>query len=167
MSPSAGPQAWFRNPMVWLLIAIPATSVAVGVALLVTSFRAFDGVVVDDYYERGKAINRVLARDAAAARRGLSASLALDGLTGRAELRLTALDPAALPERARLSLLHATRAGLDRVTEVRRGLDGLYRGVLPPLAPGRHHVQLEADDWRLVGALRAPAESSCALAPAR
>jgi len=157
--------AWWRQPLVWLLIAIPASSVLVGVGFAVVSFRVFDGVVVDDYYAQGRAINRVLARDAEAARRGLAAGLALDPLSGRIELRLVAGGPA--PATLRLSLLHATRAGFDRVLEVTAGADGVYRGVLAPLAPGKHHVQLETPDWRLLGTLHAPEETACTLAPAR
>lgn len=167
MTGSARADAWYRNPIVWLLIAIPAVSVVVGVGFATYSFLVFEGVVVDDYYERGKAINRVLARDEAAARRGLAAALSLDGISGRAELRLASAGPSVTPPSVRLSLLHATRAGFDRVVELRRDADGLFRGVVAPLAPGRHHLQLEAGDWRLVGSLRAPGETSCALAPAR
>jgi hypothetical protein len=159
---------WWRQPFVWLLIAIPATSVVVGVVFAVISFRTFDGVVVDDYYEQGRMINRVLERDAEAARRGLAASLALDPLTGAIELRLrrsASAEPA--PATLRLSLLHATRSGFDHVLDLAAGADGVYRGRVTPLAPGRHDVQLETAAWRLVGSLRAPAESGCELAPAR
>jgi hypothetical protein len=39
-----------------------------------------------------------------------------------------------------------------------------YTGKLPRLAPGRYHVHLEADDWRLTGSLLTPVDSQVELA---
>lgn len=157
---------WYRVPMVWLMLGLPALSVVMGVTYAVIAFQVFDGVVVDDYYQRGRAINRVLARDEAAQRQGITALATLDPAAGTLELELAALDPATLPAAAHMALLHATRAGLDHQLDLERGLDGRYRANLPGLAAGRYHLQLEAADWRLVGVLRAPVETVASLAPA-
>jgi hypothetical protein len=153
------------NPAAWLLILLPASSVVAGLATVVLAFRVFDGVVVDDYYARGKAINRVLARDRAAAARALEAVVETDAATGRIEVRLVAaVGP--LPERVDLSFLHSTLGGRDRRVALAHAADGAYRGRIESLARGRYHVQLETADWRLVGELAAPVESRCRLAPA-
>ena len=71
-------RAWYREPLVWLLISFPLTAVIAGFFTLYLAIISKDGLVVDDYYQRGKEINMSLARDRAAARHGLHASVTLD-----------------------------------------------------------------------------------------
>ena len=173
--PSARSNVWYRNPLVWMMIALPACSVVAGISTVVIAFRVFDGVVVDDYYARGKAINVTIERDVAAQRRGLAAVASLtpevDATGGAAptsvEVTVSALDVAALPAVLKLAFLHATHGGADAQVELARSASGLYRAALPPLAPGKYHLQIEAEDWRIVGALRQPAERTTSLGPAQ
>ena len=79
---------WYREPWVWLLILFPSMAVIGGMITIYLAVTTSDGLVVDDYYKRGKAINRVLARDKAAARYGLTATLAFDMRENRAQLEL-------------------------------------------------------------------------------
>lgn len=168
---STASNTWYRNPLVWMMIAFPAWSVIAGISTVVLAFQVFDGVVVDDYYARGKAINVTIERDVAAQRRGLTALATLTPAAGGAgqaiEVRLTALDIASLPAKLRLAFLHATHGGADVQVDLQRQAPGLYRGALPPLAQGKFYLQVEAEDWRLVGALRQPAESTASLGPAQ
>lgn len=169
---------WYRNPLVWMMIALPAWSVIAGISTVVVAFQVFDGVVVDDYYAQGKAINLVLERDIAAEQRGLTAVATVvppaDESGGPAatagsaiEIAISALDLAHLPEELALALLHSTRGGLDVHVALHRTSLGRYRGALPPLAPGKYYLQIEAADWRIVGTLRRPADSTTSLGPAR
>lgn len=150
---------WYREPLVWLLIAPPAAAIVGGIITIYLAVATQDGLVVDDYYEQGKAINQVLGRDQAARAQGLSARLQLQ--QGRAELRLAGA--IAVPELT-LKLLHATRAAQDVVLVLDRAGDGVYRAPLPALAPGRWHVQLEGADWRLTGSARLPGTTAIDLA---
>ena len=68
---------WYREPWVWLLIFFPLAAVVGGMVTLYLAVTTSDGLVVDDYYKRGKAINRDLARDTVAAQHRLVASLEL------------------------------------------------------------------------------------------
>ena len=68
---------WHKQPMVWMIITIPAISVIVGMLMLMLAIRSDDGLVVDDYYQHGKEINRVLERDQLAAEYGLQARFRL------------------------------------------------------------------------------------------
>ncbi len=173
--PSVRSNVWYRNPLVWMMIALPASSVIAGLSTVVIAFRVFDGVVVDDYYARGKAINVTIERDVAAQRRGLAAVASLlpevDATSGAAptsvEVTVSARDVAALPAVLKLAFLHATHGGADAQVELARSASGLYRAALPPLAPGKYHLQIEAEDWRIVGALRQPAERTTSLGPAQ
>lgn len=147
---------WYRVPFVWLLIALPATAVVVGFTMLGLAIYSDDGLVEDDYYRKGKEINRVLARDQAATKHGLESTLTFD--TARRELRvhLTARQSVKLPEQMELRFLHATRANLDRNMVLARSADGVYRAPLLPLAPGHWNLQLAAQDWRLTGSMYVP-----------
>jgi hypothetical protein len=158
---------WHRQPLVWLIIAIPASAVIMGAAMLLISIRSFDGMVVDDYYRRGLEINRDLSRDHAAARRGLRAALVADPDARTLDVRVSAAtgDAGALPAKITLLLVHPTRAGMDRSLTLKRMETGIYRGALAPLAPGRWHVRLETEGWRLVGRMPVPGSGRVDLAP--
>ena len=62
---------WKQEPLVWLLIAIPAAAVIMGIVMLTLAIKSYSGLVIDDYYKHGKQINRVLARDRFAHELGL------------------------------------------------------------------------------------------------
>ncbi len=48
-----GESAW-RNPWVWLIVGIMGTAILVNTVLITLAFTSPPGLVVDDYYERGK-----------------------------------------------------------------------------------------------------------------
>ena len=151
---------WYREPYVWLVITIPALAVVGGIAMIVISVVSDDGLVVDDYYRRGKQINRVLERDRAAATLQLSARLAIDAQNiVRVKLRSDVNAP--LPERVELNLAFATRSGIDQTVALRQvSSGGDYAGeLLRPLIDGRWYAQLQTERWRLVGALQSPLDS--------
>ncbi len=156
---------WYRQPLVWMLIMLPATVVVASFITLYLAISSDDGLVEDDYYQRGKEINRVLDRDHAAQRYGLRAQLTVDHAQRKVGLRLQAASTAftAIPERLELKLLHATRAGLDQTVNLIHMPDGHYAGVLPELAQGRWYLQLAAADWRLNGELHVPGRSDISL----
>lgn len=152
-----GPRPWYREPYVWLVIAIPALAVLGGMAMIVIAVVSDDGLVVDDYYKRGKEINRVLERDRVAATLQLSAAFSIDARNVAAvELRSAVNAP--LPQSVALNLAFATRAGIDQTVQLQRvSAAGRYAGELSrPLIDGRWHVQLQTERWRLVGTLRSP-----------
>ena len=159
-----GATPWYRVPTVWLLIALPLTAVVAGLATLWIAASTDDGVVADDYYRRGKEINRELRRDRAAAARGLTAQLHLDAARGELRIELAARE--APPAQLEVQFLHTTRGDNDRRLLLARDAQGHYRAPLLTLAPGRYHIQLAADDWRLVGSLHAPDETRAAMVPA-
>jgi len=156
---------WYREPLVWLLISFPLIAVVAGIATYIIADRTRDGLVVDDYYKKGKEINLSLARDRAAIRLGLSGQVRIDANAGQVVVELAASSGVRLPDSVTLNWLHATRSGFDRIQELRRGQDGKYRAELPELAPGHWYAQLEAQDWRVQGSVRVPAEIRFDLRP--
>ena len=53
---------WYREPWPWLLMAGPLVVVAASLASAWIAVKSDDGVVADDYYKQGLAINRKLPR---------------------------------------------------------------------------------------------------------
>ena len=68
MNPNATVSAlpWYREPWPWLLMAGPALVVVAGLTTAWIAVTHEDGLVADDYYKRGLAINQELRRDSAA-----------------------------------------------------------------------------------------------------
>lgn len=141
---------WYRHFHVWLLIAFPALSVAMGVTTVWLAVKTDDGLVADDYYRQGLEINARMERDRRAEELGLGVELRLDAAASEVIVLLRAGPDFSPPEQLQLSFLHPTRAGLDRLLQPERTGPFRYAAPLPPLAPGRWHVQIAADDWRLV-----------------
>ena len=148
------PPPWRREPFVWMLIVIPLAAVIAGFYTLYLAIESDDGLVADDYYQRGKEINRVLIRDQAAVNKGMQARIELHHNNANIVVRLTANSSYQLPPQIQLQLLHSTRAGLDRTLNVVRMPNGQYETSLPKLSLGHWYLQLEADDWRLTGSLQ-------------
>jgi hypothetical protein len=142
----AAGKPWYREPWPWLIMAGPAAVVLAGAATIWIAFRSADGLVADDYYRQGLAINRVLAREEAAARLGLSAQVDLAG--GRLRVRLAGARPPALF----VHLAHATRAGHDARLRLAPSADGWYETELAGLPAGRWRIAIEDPQgrWRIV-----------------
>jgi hypothetical protein len=136
---------WYREPWPWLLMSGPAAVVVAGAFTSWLAFASADGLVAEDYYRKGLAINRVLAREEEASRLGISAEMRLEPGRVVAELH------GAAPEVVFAHLAHATRAGHDVRLRLARGADGRYAAPLPPLPPGRWHIALEdaRGAWRI------------------
>ena len=66
--PETAPRPWYREPWPWILMAGPAVVVVAGFFTLWLAVSTSDGLVVEDYYKQGLAINRVFAREDAAER---------------------------------------------------------------------------------------------------
>ena len=60
-NPAARP--WYREPWPWILMAGPFTVVVAGMITLWLALESSDGMVADDYYKRGLAINQTLSRE--------------------------------------------------------------------------------------------------------
>jgi hypothetical protein len=137
---------WYREPWPWILMSGPA---AVIVASAITAWIAFttsDGLVADDYYKRGLAVNAVIGREQAARRLGISA--AIERAAGRIRVHLSGVHPESLL----LQLAHTTRAGNDLRLRLAPAGDDVYEAALPILPPGRWRLILEDPQgkWRIV-----------------
>ena len=139
-------QPWYREPWPWILMSGPATVIAAGAITTWMAFATADGLVADDYYKRGLAINQVLAREDNARRLGVQARI--ESAHGRLRVTLAG----AAPEALFAQLAHATRAGHDVRLRLALLAPGVYEAEMPPLPAGRWTVVLEDPrrEWRVV-----------------
>lgn len=140
---------WFKEPWPWLLAIMPLTAVIAGSFTAWFAVTSDDGLVVDDYYKQGKAINQTKERDHRALLLGIRAQLQPQGGTLRMQLDGRMPTP---PGQLTLKIMHPTRSGDDH--DVKLDWDGsAYSGQLPKLAGAHYRVQLtpEYGDWRLTG----------------
>jgi hypothetical protein len=165
MSENRTSTPWYREPYVWLLILIPLSAVIYGFIFLRLAIVSNDGLVADDYYRRGKEINRILDRDRTATAMGLSARGALDFKQGTVSLRFRQHGHALLPQSLTLKMMHATRAGYDQHVRLQRAPDGSYFGLFKPMEMGHWYLQVGTSAWRLTGSLFVPGKGAIHLAP--
>lgn len=144
------PNPWYREPWPWLLMAGPAIVVVAGFVTLGFAIQSSDGLVADDYYKQGKAINKMISRDARAQELGYRARLEMTA-AGRVSVNFAAAAPTTAT--LRLILHHPTRAGFDRELLLARAPDGSYAAAMPPIDSARWRLTLEDEgrSWRLTG----------------
>ena len=166
-SPRSKP--WYREPWPWMLMTGPFVVVVAGLATAWIAVKTEDGLVEDDYYKKGLAINRTLARDQAARALHLKAQLMLSEDGSRVRLMLQGMEGNPLPQRLRLKLLHPTRSGMDQVVGLSRQAGGYYEGKVASLEPARWRLVLEDEGgrWRLSGSWYVPGARSASLGGAR
>ena len=126
---------WYRQRWPWLIMAGPIAVLIAGAVTTWIAFASADGLVAEDYYKQGMAINRRLAREDAARAQGIRAEVELSS-------SIAVTLHGAAPEALFVHLAHATRAGHDvRLRLVPSG--GKYVAELPPLPPGRWRIMIE------------------------
>lgn len=139
---------WYRHPIVWLIIAIPAAAVVMGIVIVTLAIRVPESVVRDDYYQAGRAINIDLKGTHRAAELGVTATLLgspEDGWLLEVQQRHER------PADTSLEVLfaHPTVAGKDVEFSLPRRAQG-WSGLIEPLG-GRHILSIRSteDNWLL------------------
>jgi hypothetical protein len=147
------PRSPWREPMVWLLVALPLSAVVAAFALLFAAAHSSgnDDMVSDPVQQTGQIQVSDLGPDTVAQQRQLSAVLhvgagSIDVLPVTGDFDRHAS--------LRLSLRHPARAASDRALTLQPSADGWH--VATPLEPGHDWiVQLTPADgaWRIEGRL--------------
>ena len=144
---------WYRHPWPWILMAGPALVVVAASLTAYLAVTSNDGLVDDDYYKQGLAINQETARDQAAVQKGLNAEVMQNGETRQIRILLRSNPGVGLPQVLRLRITHPTRPGFDQHVLLRSDGAGVYSGQLSAPLTGRWHVVVEDEknEWRLRG----------------
>lgn len=156
---------WHSFPYVWMMLLIPFSAVIMGVIMITLAIESSSGLVVDDYYKKGKEINLVLARDEMAKSMGLVANLVLDSSTGKILVNLSSADNTRLPDQLELNFLHSTRAGKDQTRTLLRVEENTYTTRIEQLPAGRWNLQIGTNSWRLTGSMKTPGSYVSQLVP--
>jgi len=155
-------KVWYREPWPWLLMSGPMAVIVAGVYTTVLAFSSTDGLVADDYYKQGLAINKTLKREERARTLELTATAAYDAAAGRLRLELGGTQR---PPVIVLRLTHPTRAGMDQRIELRHAGDGRYEGAVDAAQlSGRWNAVLETAEWRMAGVWINPLHARLSLA---
>jgi hypothetical protein len=157
-------EPWYKQFWPWVLIGLPGSVVIACMVTIVIAVKTQDGMVVDDYYKQGLAINQSLERDHNAAALDLSAIFRLSPETNMLELQLTGN---AKPGPVRLKLLHATIADLDQTLDLNTTNNAILKAEIAPLKAGKWYLQLESEpgNWRVAGQIHYPKEMTTRLIP--
>ncbi len=170
------PSATGANPVLWIMLGVPAVTVCASMLTLFLAARGADPPLPPQYAWEGRALERDQARAERATVLGAAATLDF-GSAGALRVGLAFDTPdASLPATLQLHLTHATLPSLDRrLRLVREGAATSFSVELPPLARGHWLVELapaapdveragngnggqasRVDDWRLRGEFKAP-----------
>jgi len=139
------------NPVLWLVIGLPAAAVVASFATLILSTRASDQQLPARYHWEGSAYDADQARVAMARRVGVTALLQYDPTQTQCRVTLSG----AAPDTLRVELAHPTDKARDRHLLLQRTASG-YQTACEPL-PAAHWWVEVADDsagWLLRGRLR-------------
>lgn len=142
---------WYREPWPWILMAGPLAAVIGGIITAWIAIEHQDGLVAQDYYKEGLAINRTIDKERAAGRMGLSAQVQFSVDGRRLRVYLGGSD---VPGgRLLLRFAHATITGVDQQIDLVRSPGGWFEGELAPHPPGKWQLLIEDPDakWRVSG----------------
>lgn len=158
---SNSPPIWYKQFWPWFLIFFPATAVVAGIATIILAVQSDDGLVKDDYYKAGLAINQTLGLKQKAHELNLVANINLDKLTHTITLNLTG-KIAKQPPRLTLQLAHATQANHDQTITLFLAPDKKsYTGRIEKVRSGNWItiLQPEEKNWRINGRVSLPKQS--------
>jgi hypothetical protein len=149
---------WYREPWPWILMAGPFIVVLAASYTAWLAISTSDGLVTDDYYQKGLAISETLTESTKARELGLRAGVRL--VEGSVSVRLNTRSQMqfAPPKAIRFTLSHPTRAGVDQTRILARQGDA-YVGTINLPSSGHWLILLEdeAKSWRLLGSVMLPA----------
>jgi uncharacterized protein len=164
---TAARRPWYREPMVWLVIALPASSVIAGTSLLSFAIWAGGADPVPDEVRRMSRIQLDdMSADYHAQTRGMHASVMIDQDTGALQVSVAGLEAGTGDEQPlALMFVHPMKSADDRTLPMVRAGDvwlGRFDGALDHgwqlrLTPGNRQ-------WRLEGRIGAH-QSAATLRP--
>ena len=158
---SETPPIWYKQFWPWFLIFFPAVAVVAGIATIILAVKSDDGLVKDDYYKAGLAINRTLELEKNAQALNLQANVVWDKLTQAITLKLTG-KITHQPPRLTMQLAHATRANLDQTVTLFLAPDKKsYTGKIQSAKKGSWLIILEPEEktWRINGRIKLPTQT--------
>jgi len=169
--PGADNTPWWREGMVWLIIALPVSAVLASLATVYIAAREADDLVTTGYSKTGMAVEVQQSALEQARKLGLAGNLRYQN--GLLTLRLTPTPAAGeslssqglvIGELA-LHVVHPTLADLDQKIALQPLEQGQYQARIDLTGEGKRHLILEPADrsWQLQGEWHAPFKEETSL----
>lgn len=151
-------EAWYKQFWPWFIIALPLTAVIGSMITMKIAFTDADGLVKDDYYKEGLAMNQDKARKHYAENLGLEAQGRFDVDTGSVTI---VLNDAAIGhyDKLNVTMIHPTRSNNDMSIPVKKSDNNSYIGHMPhEPKPGYWWIRLspEVNNWYIEGRVNLP-----------
>jgi hypothetical protein len=134
-------------------MAGPAIVIVAGFITAWLAIKSYDGLVEDNYYKVGLAVNQQLKQKQLAAELNLKAAIQLTNANQSIQLTLSGLQKEAMPDTLQLRLVHPTRKGEDQNILLKLA-GSVYVGPLTANpGTGRWNVVIEDPlaGWRMDG----------------
>lgn len=149
-------KAWFKQFWPWFLIILPLSAVIGGISTVIIATSNKPDMVVDDYYQKGKAINNDLALIKKARANNISALITQSD--NELVINLTGVQN---KSSINLFLYHSTQAERDLSQLLTADGNGNYRYQSEQLLTGKWQMRIEPFDksWRLQKWVTLPAEN--------
>jgi hypothetical protein len=156
---------WYKQFWPWFLISLPLSAVIGSMITINLAITDTDGLVKDDYYKEGLAVNADKARKQMAETLGIQAQCEIETNTGQVSITL---NDAAIGdfEKFILKLIHPTRAHNDMTIPVEKTSANTFTGKLTlQVQPGYWWVRMapENDSWYIEGRIKLPADKTLLL----
>ncbi len=148
-------QPWHKHPLVWMMFAIPFSAVIMGVIMIWLAVDTDDGLVADDYYKQGLAINDVISLDKKAAELKLRAIIEFENSGKVINVQFDKGLLGKYPDTLQLDFQHATHANSDIAVTLNHGIDNQYIGYMNQLvSEGIWYFEISDkgganEDWKL------------------
>jgi|AntRauTorckE6833_2_1112554.scaffolds.fasta_scaffold44519_1 hypothetical protein len=165
MSLSTSPKKpWYKEPISWLAFGPAILGVFSGLTLLVVGNINYDGVVHEDYYKEGRAINQSFERDRYAEELDLTASLRF--VSNQLHLDLSG-QLASFPDEMLVLMENPTRANKDFSIPIQHLQGGRYLGSLPQQPSNDWDIKLYGPnkEWRLHSRAHFPLQGPLEMRP--
>jgi len=165
MNDNNQPKVWYKQFWPWFLIALPMSAVIASMITINIAFTDRDGLVKDDYYKAGKAINRDITRKKNAENLGVTANTQFDLQKGGITATLNDASIGNV-DKLIITLIHPTRSNNDMGIVLQKSADKTYVGKIEQkINPGNWWVRIspENDSWYIEGRLYLPKENQVTL----
>ncbi len=146
------PKPWYKEPWPWFLMLGPAIVVVAGFFTYYLAVAYKDDMVVDDYYDEGKSITVLLAKEQLAVDNHMSVNIMMNEEGNH--LRAFVKSDKPLDDELELSIIHPAKGGMDQVVPLKLVDKNaqMYEADFKPLpAMNNWLVQVENKDktWRI------------------
>jgi len=142
---------WYKHRWPWILMAGPAVVIVAGFITAWLAIESNDGLVDDNYYKVGLAVNQQLKQKQLAAELNLKAVLNISPDDRAVQLVLSGLPREALPDTLQVRLVHPTRKNEDQTLLLQRQANVFSEPLKASPGTGRWNIVIEDPlaGWRM------------------